>query len=45
MRLDGKLVGFFGTLDTPPSFMTAPDNIYRTFKVRVLTTALLTTSW
>ena len=35
MRLDGKIVGFFGTPNYLTSFMTAPENIFRTFKVRV----------
>ena len=32
MRLDGKVVGFFGTPDYPTSFMTARENSFRTFK-------------
>ena len=44
MRLDGKVVGFFGTPDNPTSFMTAPENMFRTFKVRVPPVEVLTTS-
>ena len=43
MRLDGKMVGFFGTPNYPTSFMTAPENIFRTIKVRVPPTTALTT--
>ena len=35
IRLDGKMVGFFETTNYPTSFMTAPEHIFRTFKVRV----------
>ena len=44
MRLDGKVVGCFGTSDNPASFMTAPENMFRTFKVRVPPVEVLTTS-
>ena len=44
MRLDRKKVGFFGTPDNLTSFMTAPENIFRAFKVRVPPVEVLTTS-